>query len=189
MTNHRTTVSAALAVAALAAVTMGSPAAAADYTIEVRADYTQTMPSEKNSQFICPVNQVLTGRRHVGNENAPTTYYCGTIYINGQQVFVYSGDWTQPRKESEGYIVAPADQVLVGRWHEKDENGPTRYRTAALYWQNRQVKVTGPIWSDQYKESSHTSMAPSNQVMTGRVHNGDENGKTQYQYSKLVFTD
>ncbi|MFF3441386.1 hypothetical protein [Streptosporangium sp. NPDC002721] len=178
-----------LAAAALAAMTVAAPASASSataVTIKVERTYSQTM-YENNSQFTCPPNQVLTGRSHYGDENRPTTYYCSTIFINGEQVQVHSGDWSAAQRESRSNYVAPLDQTLVGRWHDDDENGDTRYRTGALYWQNRQVRLTGAVWSVKYKESSHTTNAGHNQVMTGRLHSGDENGDTWYQYSTVTF--
>jgi hypothetical protein len=188
MRTYSKAVSAAVAAAALAAVTLASPASAAvEVTIKVEVTSSETMSTEVESQFSCPANQVLTGRTHVGDENRPTTYHCSTIFINGERVYVHSGDWTASQKESRSSYAAPLDQALVGRWHSGDENGPTRYRTGALYWQNRQVRLTGATWTGQYKESSHTTHAPYNQVMTGRLHTGDENGKTQYQYATVTF--
>jgi len=168
---------------------MASPASAASataVTISVERTYSQTV-SESIAQFNCPPNQVLTGRTHIGDENRPTTYYCSTIFINNEQVTVHSGDWSGAQRESRSNYVAPLDQALVGRWHSGDENGLTRYRTGALYWQNRQVRLTGAAWTGQYQESSHTTYAGDNQVMTGRMHSGDENGKTWYQYATVAF--
>ncbi|MEU6415037.1 hypothetical protein [Microbispora sp. NPDC046933] len=174
------------ALAATAAVTVASPASAAAVTISVRQGYSETV-REWADAFTCPTNQVLTGRSHYGDENAPTTYYCSWIFINGEQVQVHMGDWTSAQKESRSSYIAPLDQVLVGRWHQDDENGPTRYRTAALYWQGRQVRLTGAYWTGEYKESSHGTQAGYNRVMTGRSHTGDENGKTRYQYATVTF--
>lgn len=74
-------------------------------------------------------------------ENAPTTYYCSFVLIDGEQAQVHLGDWTSPQRESRSDYSAPDNQVVVGRWHEDDENGDTRYRGAAMYWQGRQVRL------------------------------------------------
>ncbi|MEU6424926.1 hypothetical protein ABZ860_03440 [Microbispora sp. NPDC046973] len=176
------------ALAAAAAVTAASPASASAsaVTISVRQGYSETV-REWADAFTCPTNQVLTGRSHYGDENKATTYYCSWIFINGEQVQVHMGDWTYAQKENHSSYVAPLDQALVGRWHQGDENGSTRYRTAALYWQGRQVRLTGAYWTGEYKESSHITQAGYNQVMTGRSHDGDENGKTRYQYATVTF--
>ncbi|MEV8634712.1 hypothetical protein AB0395_23950 [Streptosporangium sp. NPDC051023] len=179
----------AMAAAALAAMTVASPASAesaAAVTIRVERAYAETVP-EWNTQFTCPTNQVLTGRSHVGDENARTTYYCSWILINGEQVRVSLGDWTSGQKESRSSYTAPADQALVGRSHTGDENGTTSYRAATLSWQGRPVRLTGADWSSQYIESKHTYQADYNRVLIGRSHSGDENGKTRYQHALVIF--
>ncbi|MFF3441385.1 hypothetical protein [Streptosporangium sp. NPDC002721] len=183
-------VPAALAAAALAVMTAATPASASSataVTIRVERAYAEYVP-EWNTNFTCPTNQVLTGRSHVGDENAWTTYHCSWIFINDEQVQVHLGDWTPGQKESRSDYTAPLDQALVGRSHTGDENGTTRYRTATLYWQGQQVRLTGAAWTGSHKESNHTTNAGHNQVMTGRKHSGDENGKTWYQYSTVAFT-
>ncbi|MFD0885598.1 hypothetical protein ACFQ08_13670 [Streptosporangium algeriense] len=175
-----------VAAAAAAALTVASPASAA-VTIKVERIYQETV-LERADAFSCPANQVLTGRSHVGDENGWTTYYCSWILINGEQVEVHAGDWSASQRESRSSYSAPTDQALVGRWHTGDENGMTRYRTGALYWQGRQVRLTNLSWSGEYKESNHTVQAGYNRVFVGRSHSGDENGKTRYQYGTVTFT-
>ncbi len=191
MRTYSKVVLAATAAAALAALTVASPASAASttttaVTIRVERAYSETV-QEWNAQFTCPTNQVLTGRSHVGDENARTTYYCSWILINGEQVRVSLGDWSSGQKESRSSYTAPADQALVGRWHTGDENGTTRYRPATLSWQGRPVRLTGADWSTQYTESKHTYHADYNRVLIGRSHSGDENGKTRYQHALVTF--
>ncbi|SNT43996.1 hypothetical protein SAMN05216276_104334 [Streptosporangium subroseum] len=194
MRTYSKAVSAAMAAAALTAVTTAFPASAASasvasataVTIRVERASSEEVP-EWRSQFTCPTNQVLTGRTHVGDENSPTTYHCSWIFINDEQVRVNILDWTPGVKESKSTYVAPANWALVGRSHSGDENGLTRYRPATLFWQGRQVSLTGATWTGEYRESNHTTHAPYNQVMTGRLHTGDENGKTQYQYATVTF--
>ncbi|GAA2902806.1 hypothetical protein GCM10010517_68750 [Streptosporangium fragile] len=175
---------AALTVAAVAALNIPAPASAA--TIKVEYVYSGTV-QESGDEFSCPAGQVMTGRSHYGDENADTTYQCSWIFINDVQVEVFSGDWFGYAKESRSNFSAPLDQVIVGRRHHGDENGATEYKTAALYWQERQVRITDRTWTEPYTESSHTTQAGVNQVMTGRNHSGDENGKTQYQYGTVTF--
>ncbi|MDF5754401.1 hypothetical protein [Spongiactinospora sp. TRM90649] len=185
MRTYGKALSAAAAVAALSAATMATPASAA--TIRVERVYSETVWESYGTQFTCPPNQVITGRSHYGDENAKTTYQCSRIMIDGVQVEVHSGDWTSPQRESRGDFSAPENQVITGRWHDDDENGPTRYRTAAMYWQGRQVVLAGGEVSREYKESSHSWLALDGKVMTGRVHYGDENGKTWYRYATVAF--
>ncbi|MER5647652.1 hypothetical protein [Streptosporangium sp. NPDC002524] len=173
------------AATALVATATVSPASAA--TIKMERIYTETVSESMGIQFTCPPNQVLTGRSHYGDENKPTTYHCSRILINGEQVQVHAGDWTSPQRESRSDYSAPDNQVVVGRWHHDDENGDTRYRSAALYWQGRQVWLTDGNTSGEYKESGHSWLAAPGKVMTGRVHHGDENGKTWYRFATVSF--
>ncbi|MEV7009689.1 hypothetical protein [Streptosporangium sp. NPDC051022] len=191
MRTYSKAVPAVMAAAALAALAVASPASAsaesaAAVTIRVERAHSETVP-EWNAQFTCPTNQVLTGRSHVGDENKGTTYYCSWIFINDEQVRVYQGDWSPGQKESKSSFSAPPNQALVGRWHTGDENGITRYRTATLYWQGRQVSLTGTAWSGELKESNHGYQAAYNRVLVGRSHSGDENGKTRYQHALVTF--
>ncbi|SEH01332.1 hypothetical protein SAMN05444920_12036 [Nonomuraea solani] len=172
--------------AALSATTMASPASAA-VTIKMERVYTETVWESMGIQFTCPPNQVLTGRSHYGDERAKTTYHCSRILINDEQVQVHSGDWTSPQRESRSDYSAPDHQVIVGRWHQDDENGDTRYRTGALYWQGRQVLLANGDTTGEYKESSHSWLAGYGKVMTGRTHHGDENGKTWYRFATVTF--
>ncbi|MET8050207.1 hypothetical protein ABZU75_21670 [Streptosporangium sp. NPDC005286] len=175
---------AALAVAAVAVLNVPVPASAA--TIKVEYVYSGTV-KESGGEFACPAGQVMTGRSHNGDENANTTYQCSWILIDGVQVEVFTGDWFGYMKESNSNFSAPLDQVIVGRRHYGDENGATEYKTGALYLQGRQVRITNRTWTSAYTESGHTTQAGFNQVMTGRNHSGDENGKTQYQYGTVTF--
>ncbi|GAA2881775.1 hypothetical protein GCM10010517_44830 [Streptosporangium fragile] len=190
MKTPRKALSAAMVVAAVtASVTMSPPASAAAVTIRIQYDYT-TVVREMVGLAVCPTNQVLLSRSHRGDENGYTTYHCGWIFINDEQVQVHTANvWTpsQGLKESKSDFVAPPDQALVGRWHTGDENGLTKYETATLTWRGQPVRLINPVWSSWYKESKHASQAGYNQVMTGRTHNGDENGSTRYQYATVAF--
>lgn len=43
--------------------------------------------------------------------------------------------------------------------------------------------------TSEMKESESYFLCPSNTVMTGRYHKGDENGQTQYGYANLTAVD
>ncbi|SEH01331.1 hypothetical protein SAMN05444920_12035 [Nonomuraea solani] len=174
-----------IAAAALTGVTVTAPASATAVTIRVERAHAE-MVREWIDPFTCPTNQVLTGRSHNGDETAPTTYYCSFILINGEQAQVHLGDWTSRQKESRADYSAPDHHAVAGRWHEGDENGYTRYRTATISWQGRQVLLANGDISGSYRESSHTWHANENTVMTGRRHVGDENGATYYRFATVT---
>ncbi|MER5647651.1 hypothetical protein [Streptosporangium sp. NPDC002524] len=177
-----------VAAAALMAVTVAAPApaSAAVVTIEVERAYAE-MVREWIDPFTCPTNTVLTGRSHYGDETAPTTYYCSFILVDGEQAQVYLGDWTSRQKESRSDYSAPDNQAVTGRWHEGDENGYTRYRTASVYWRGQRVLLANGDISGGYRESNHTWHAEENRVMTGRLHRGDENGTTNYRFATVTL--
>ncbi|GGK87588.1 hypothetical protein Ppa06_51930 [Planomonospora parontospora subsp. parontospora] len=179
------TAAAALTALAAVAVAAPAPASAAAVTIEVERSYAGTV-REWIDPFTCPTNMVLTGRSHYGDERAPTTYYCSFILINGEQAQVRIGEWTSRQKESRADYSALDHQVVVGRWHEGDENGYTRYRPATVYWRGQQVLLADGDISGAYRESSHTWHADQVKVLTGRKHSGDENGTTYYRFATVT---
>ncbi|NUW38239.1 hypothetical protein HTZ77_43600 [Nonomuraea sp. SMC257] len=188
--SKKTLSTAAAALTALAAVAVAAPApasaSAAAVTIRVERAHSE-MVQEWSASFTCPTNTVLTGRSHYGDETDPTTYYCSFILINGEQAQVYLGDWTARQKESRSDYSAPDHQAVAGRWHEGDENGYTRYRSAGIYWRGQRVLLANGDISGEYRESNHLWQADENKVMTGRLHNGDENGKTYYRFATVTF--
>ncbi len=141
---------------------------------------------ESNSLFTCPGGEVLTGRSHQGDENGWTTYWCGRILIDGEPVLVQSEGWSYAQKESSSYFVASGDQALIGRAHYGDENGMTQYLTATLHWRGSTLRVTSRSWGSFQYEHSHSINLDSPAVLTGRTHQGDERGRTNYEYGILA---
>lgn len=103
-------------------------------------------------------------------------------------------------KESDGKeAVCPGSSMIYYRKHEGDENKDTAYKCRIA----ENYKISDRKWSDALRESGRdpekTSATPStnnkryifytcptNTVMTGRHHDGDENGDTKYQCGSLV---
>ncbi|TLP61077.1 MULTISPECIES: hypothetical protein [Pseudomonas] len=124
---------------------------------------------------------------------------------------VVNSDWHEAVKESQSVDwTCPADSMISARKHEGDENGNTAYKCASLPG----VKVLHAQWSAKfpecginlkadYDEDKHSYKTcaekkydnanaqflyfscPADQVMTGRSHEGDENGDTRYQCAEL----
>jgi len=91
----------------------------------------------------------------------------------------------------------PEHTVLVGRWHEGDENGDTQYLSAGLRILDDpftevdpsvRITVENHIWHKEENESRSSFIAKDNRVITGRRHEGDENGPTWYRTS-IVLVD
>jgi hypothetical protein len=174
------------AATALTALTMipVAPAAAAP-SVQVRPGYTATV-RESDSYFWCPQDEVMIGRAHSGDENGYTTYFCGQIYIDNQRVEVLEPPYKDDEWEDTTHFVTPDDYALVRRDHYGDENGFTFYYCARLSWQGKPVRLVDRRWTEEMKESKHSSRAGANEVMTGRHHFGDENGRTKYQYARVT---
>lgn len=144
---------------------------------------------ENDSRFNCPVNEVMTGRGHKGDENGKTTYFCKTAYLNPTKTLDLTATvWSAVIKESDGVeYTCPQNKVLISRRHGGDENGGTVYQCASIQGAEAGsvVVVENKTWSQEYTESDYTLKCGANQVMTGRYHKGDENGKTKHQCATL----
>lgn len=85
--------------------------------------------------FTCPINTVMTGRYHKGDENGDTKYQCGELVssIDGRKVLVEPTKWSPEHAEdSSTQETCPAHEVMIGRAHKNDENGETRFFCATL---------------------------------------------------------
>ena len=92
-------------------------------------------------------------------------------------------------KESDGKkFTCPANTVLTGQRHQNDENGNTKYQYSYMIPATNEISVGATSVSGAIKESSGTVfVCPDNTVLTGAMHEGDENGDSFYQYSALNF--
>ncbi|MGV9779151.1 hypothetical protein [Streptosporangium sp. NPDC003464] len=82
---------------------------------------------ESSSRFSAFNDRVILGRRHDGDENGLTQYFTGTVHWRDTQVRVASRRWTTAMKESDHLGRASYNEVMIGRWHNGDENGDTFY--------------------------------------------------------------
>ncbi len=142
---------------------------------------------ESDSYFLCPANTVMTGRYHYDDENGQTQYEYATLKAVDENGNIVSGTitvenvlWSPAIKESDSSYIS-ANRVIVGRQHNGNENGDTKYATAIVKFNGvstfvGDMKLFGPI-----KESSGIWFRTSSErVIVGRIHNGDENGDTYY---------
>jgi len=140
-----------------------------------------------------PTNKAMTGRQHSGDENGETKYYYSYLYfpLDDENILQTTDHqwslWIQESGKGSGgtsEFICPSNTVLTGREHKGDENGDTRYRYSMIRYNGIYCEINSLSWSGNIKESSgNWSTAPTNGVMTGRQHSGDENGMTKYQYS------
>lgn len=159
-------------------------------------DRQKTSYSQKASQeyYLCPLNRILTGRCHSGDENGKTWFEDAELEAVDElgnrvpgEISVTSVKWSEWSKESSGQgFDTLNNRVLVGREHKGDENGKTRYATAIVQFNSKNCMTTDRISSSSIKESKGIwCCSDSERVMTGRHHSGDENGHTYYNYSKI----
>ncbi|MFE2141537.1 hypothetical protein ACFXA3_07235 [Streptomyces sp. NPDC059456] len=85
---------------------------------------------ENRSDFTAPLSKVLVGRHHYGDENGPTRYAFASLIWRGENVDLTSYRETQPQRESASESKGGPGELMVGRKHNGDENGPTLYRYA-----------------------------------------------------------
>ena len=143
-------------------------------------------------EAVCPENTVLVGRFRRGDEGGNTRYKCAPLTTVSQSNLTIDierpGTWTEAVRESRhGWVVAPGDGVLTGFRHKGEENGPTQYLYATVLVNGRLAEVFDRIVGPEVRESDagwyHS--ATENHVMTGRYHNGDENGITKQESGRL----
>ncbi|WP_144171741.1 hypothetical protein [Pseudomonas sp. Kh13] len=90
--------------------------------------------------FTCPTDSVMVGRKHEGDENGYTTYTCAEFYKDTidndkkNRMIVEPGEWKGWVKESDSNFTCGVGEVMIGRAHKSDENGPTGYRCGTLYY-------------------------------------------------------
>jgi len=82
--------------------------------------------------FTAVVGRVITGRKHSGDENGQTAYQTGVIKFNGMATTINT-DVTSTANVSEsriGWYRTGQFQLMTGRHHSGDENGPTNFTSA-----------------------------------------------------------
>jgi len=137
----------------------------------------------------CEANKVMVGREHDGDENGNTRHKCASLKQNDTPLTVntkleYTAKYDNESREYK--FACPTNEVMTGRGHYHDENGPTWYFCGKVIdaWGDP-MQVGNRTWTDDIKESNSSYTCPANTVMTGRGHRGDENGWTQYQCATL----
>jgi len=148
----------------------------------------QRSVKESWSSYNCPADAALTRRAHSGDENGTTTYTCALMRFEEVQVRVGPEAWAGTVTESAGtWLICPPSTVLTGRDHYGDENGSTVYRCAPLELDGQPLSLDEATWSAEVNEKSHDYTCPSNGLLVGRMHSGDENGRTRYACAAIRF--
>ena len=86
---------------------------------------------ESESSYTCENGKVMVGRYHLNDENGDTQYLCGVFQSSIIQLNEL--DWSEPpQQESRSFFVCGSNQVMIGRSHDGDENGDTKYKCAEV---------------------------------------------------------
>lgn len=157
-----------------------------DNVVQVKRMGESAPMKESDSSYTCPEDTVIIGREHSGDENGDTKYIYGLLIYNDIICKVSGGTWSEWEKESDSSFTCPEDTVIVGREHNGDENGDTRYKYASVSLHSSPMKTVNGEWSAWDKESDSNFICPENTVMIGREHDGDENGDTRYKYANII---
>ncbi len=140
-------------------------------------------------------NRVLVGREHKGDENGKTRYATAIVLFNGKNCMTTDRVSSNSIKESKGiWCCSDSERVMTGRHHSGDENGRTYYNYSKIYSlepstepapKGTRIVPDKRMQSEYMKESKSSFLCPSNMILTGRLHFGDENGNTIYEYASL----
>lgn len=140
-------------------------------------------------------NRVLVGREHRGDENGKTRYATAIVQFKGKNCMTTDRVSSSSIKESKGvWCCSDSERVMTGRHHSGDENGRTYYNYSKIYSLEPSTEPASKgtiivpnirMQSESMNESKSSFLCPSNMVLTGRLHSGDENGSTVYEYASL----
>lgn len=175
----------------------GNPVAG---TITVEDIRWESLIQESRGGYNAPLNRVIVGRKHSGDENGLTQYATAVVKIDGKATSIKNGISSSFIKESSGiWYKTDANRVITGRHHSGDENGQTYYNSATIIIIPETFTDPAPVGtiivpnvrmeSAEMKESGSSFICPAGTIMTGRSHTGDENGSTRYEYSSLKAID
>lgn len=184
-----------------------------DVKLTKTSDWIEAGKESESKYFNCPAGTVMVGRKHLGDENEITYYKCAEFGSNIVQEksmwtikfpecgyrlkedddddFTTCTDALNYDKNKQEYIYASCnpDEVMVGRFHEGDENQLSQIQCSKLYQDSNKpenrLQVIPSKWQGPVAESKSDYTCPDNQVLIGRAHRSDENGYTQWQCASL----
>lgn len=102
------------------------------YLVTINAGPWTDPKKESSSSFTAPVDEVVIGRSHAGDENGNTQYRTAYLTWQGKELSLLNTHTVGPYQESNSLSKAGAGELLVGRSHSGDENGSTYYQYATL---------------------------------------------------------
>lgn len=149
---------------------------------------------ENDSKYHCDQeleNSVMISRTHEGDENDETTAQCASFKQNNK-TFKYEKaeaevfEFSQSEYPNKGWFECPDNKIVVGREHDGDENGKTRYYCRGMLGIfNETILPQDRTWSEEEDESKFDVKCKEHEVLTGFYHKGDENGRSRVQCASL----
>lgn len=127
---------------------------------------------ESFGRFEAPINRIIVGRKHNGDENGNTQYATALVKLNGESASILDSSSTLISKESSGeWFKSDSRSVLIGRYHNHDENGYTYYYTGTITIVPGGIitsrTVNGYTAMEKFGDTSVVTMYPKNPGQTG----------------------
>lgn len=89
---------------------------------------------EDGVRFVCPPGKVIIGRERYGDETADEYFTCAVFLDQwNRHMEVAQGKWSDEYSEAGHTYTCPTNSVLIGKYHDDDENGPTAYLCGTLW--------------------------------------------------------
>lgn len=146
---------------------------------------------DEEGSIRCAEDKVMVGRNHEGDEEGLTAHKCASLQQNGRTLKVVNGDSYDAHyvdEHVEYWFKCSGNGVMTGRAHSGDEEGDTWYFCGKIkdQWGDEIIPINR-TWTGPMNETDSTHTCPTDQVMTGRSHAGDEDGSsaTHYQCATL----
>lgn len=147
----------------------------------------------------------MTARCHSGDENGQSRARFAALVLSGEakdagyeDVWLVFEDYVAMKESSSSLSCRknPA-MVITGREHTRDENARTYYQLARVMARKKgeSREAARTCVADDFvdvtseKESGAGWVESEGRVMVGRIHTGDENGKTVTTFAKIYIVD
>lgn len=135
-------------------------------TVELGETTTINRPNEEKSDVLCPSGSAITGRKHKGDEKGSTDTHCTVIKGNGTDTILMQQSFKSSSFPECGRR-KPNDEDSEP--HDKDCHEAVTYHKDKV----------DPIYFT----------CPTDSILIGRDHQGDENGLTNYTCAEFYINE
>ena len=88
--------------------------------------------------YDAPIDRVIVGRKHFGDENEPTWYASGVVKFNGYQAYIKTYSVSEIQNLGV-WFKCDDTHIMTARHHYGDENGLSYYGLGVMYCDKRPV--------------------------------------------------